>query len=314
MKTGTTGKFVRRIAVTIGDPFGIGPEVTAKSIEHWSPGAAVVILCSPEYINIPGLPVVHSVDDACEQGIFVYHLEDVPPESEPSFQYVKTAVDWALAGKAHAVVTAPISKEKWFKAGINYNGHTDFLVKASGVKRHSMFFWSQDLKVALFTIHIPLKDIFPHIQKDRIVDFIRFVDSELERLFNKKFTILVNGLNPHAGENGFLGTEERDIIIPAMEELKDVHRLDLQGPFPPDIIFIKAREIEDSVVISWYHDQGLIGFKLLNIHEGVNMTLGLPFIRTSPDHGTGFDIAGKNIANPSSMKQALLLAEQLVTV
>jgi 4-hydroxythreonine-4-phosphate dehydrogenase len=173
-----------------------------------------------------------------------------------------------------------------------------------------MFFWSESLKVALYTIHIPLKQIFQHIRGDEILRFIRFVDRELSRLFKKKFTFLVCGLNPHAGEDGFLGTEEKDIIIPAVRALKS--EINIDGPYPPDTVFLKARDTKDSVVISWYHDQGLIAFKLLNFHSGVNMTLGLPYIRTAPDHGTAYDIAGKGIADPSSMEQAIRLAEYLL--
>ena len=134
-------------------------------------------------------------------------------------------------------------------------------------------------------------------------------------MFKKKFTFLISGLNPHAGEEGFLGKEEIAEIIPALQNLKEVgesgNRIHIEGPFPPDVVFLKALATKDAVVISWYHDQGLIPFKLLNIHSGVNLTLGLPFIRTSPDHGTAFDIAGKNIANPSSMTAAIKLAEEL---
>jgi len=175
-----------------------------------------------------------------------------------------------------------------------------------------MFFWSEDLKVALYTIHIPLKDVFQHIALEKITYFIRFIDGELYRLFKKRFRFLVSGLNPHAGEDGFMGKEEKGVIIPAIQALKPAINID--GPYPPDTVFLKARDMENSVVISWYHDQGLIAFKLLNIHSGVNVTLGLPYIRTSPDHGTAFDIAGKGIANPSSMKQAIRLAERLVSV
>jgi 4-hydroxythreonine-4-phosphate dehydrogenase len=231
---------------------------------------------------------------------------------EPSYRFVRTGIDLALEKKIHALVTAPVSKEKWLRAGIPYQGHTRLLAETAGVKNHSMFFWSDDLKVALFTIHIPLKDIFGYIRREKITGFIRFVDDQLTRLFKKKFHFLVSGLNPHAGEDGFMGREEVEEIIPALETLKAGTGIRIDGPFPPDTIFLKARDTEDSVVISWYHDQGLIAFKLLNIHSGVNMTLGLPYIRTSPDHGTAFDIAGKDIANPSSMLQAIRLAEFLV--
>jgi 4-hydroxythreonine-4-phosphate dehydrogenase len=233
-------------------------------------------------------------------------------QTENSFEYVNKGVEFALNKDINALVTGPISKEKWVRNGIDYKGHTDFLAKTAGVKKNSytMFFWSETLKVLLYTIHIPLKEIFKHITFEGITEYLKFVDFELHRLFSKKLNFLISGLNPHAGENGYLGLEEEEVIIPAIDSLRG--QMNIEGPFPPDVIFLKALETKDSVVISWYHDQGLIAFKLLNIHSGVNMTLGLPYIRTSPDHGTAYDIAGKGIANPSSMIQAIKLAEYLV--
>ena len=248
------------------------------------------------------------------QGVYFFNI-DTPSAAnvknrDPSFEYVQTAVGFALEKKVHALVTAPISKEKWLRIGIPFTGHTDLLAQTAGVKDYSMFFWSENLKVALYTVHIPLKQIFQQIRIDEILRFIRLVDRELLRLFKKKFTFLVSGLNPHAGEDGFLGTEEKDVIIPAVRALQS--GINIDGPYPPDTVFLKARDTKDSVVISWYHDQGLIAFKLLNFHSGVNMTLGLPYIRTAPDHGTAYDIAGKGVADPSSMEQAIRLAEFLV--
>jgi len=256
--------------------------------------------------------VISDINDVKTKGVYFLNVDKKDIVTDPSFEYVKKGIEFALKKKVHAIVTAPISKEKWLKAGIKYKGHTEFLVKSSEVNDYSMFFFSDDLKVALFTTHIPLREIFSCVRKDKIIKFIKFVDLELYKLFSKKVTFLISGLNPHAGENGFLGTEEIDEIIPAIEELK--HEIDIKGIFPPDVVFLKAKDIKDSVVISWYHDQGLIPFKLLNIHSGVNITLGLPYIRTSPDHGTAYDIAGKGIADPSSMKEAIKLAEQLLTI
>ena len=251
-----------------------------------------------------------------EQGVYFYHIEPgklrsrMNPAGEASFAYVETGIQWALQKKIHALVAAPISKEKWLNAGIAAAGHTGLLAETAGVKDYSMFFWSKDLKVVLFSIHIPLKDIFSRIKKDEICRFIRFTDFHLTRLFQEKFTFLISGLNPHAGENGYLGDEECGEIIPALSALKS--EIDIQGPYPPDVVFLKAKEMSNTVVVAWYHDQGLIPFKLLNIHNGVNLTLGLPYIRTSPDHGTAYDIAGKGIANPSSMIEAIRLAGHLL--
>jgi 4-hydroxythreonine-4-phosphate dehydrogenase len=295
----------------MGDPKGIGPEIIHKSLGEYLPRCAVVILGELDYYADRSIQMISNIEEVRDKGLYFYHVN--PPASrDSSYEYVRTGIEWALGKNIHALVTAPISKEKWHRAGITYKGHTQLLAETAGIKDHCMFFWSENLKVALFTVHIPLKDVFQHIRQDKIIRFIRFVDSELTRLFKKKFTFLVNGLNPHAGEDGIIGTEETDTIIPAIHVLRLTHEIDIHGPYPPDTIFLKARDNKDSVVISWYHDQGLIAFKLLNIHSGVNMTLGLPYIRTAPDHGTAVDIAGKGIANPSSMKQAIRLAEHLL--
>lgn len=226
--------------------------------------------------------------------------------------YVKKAVEIALEGRAGAIVTAPISKEKWIDAGNSFMGHTDFLVRSANVNKWAMFFWSESIKVALYTTHIPLRDVFDEIRKDKISEFCRFIDSELFRITGKKFDLLMSGLNPHSGESGTIGREEEEEIEPAVNDLKKEMRI--EGPFPPDTIFLEAVKRENPVIISLYHDQGLTPFKLQNINSGVNMTLGLPFIRTSPDHGTAYDIAGKGIANPGSMIEAVRLAEQLLKV
>jgi 4-hydroxythreonine-4-phosphate dehydrogenase len=274
----------------------------------------VVIFGNSDHYADKSVQMISHPGEVQSQGVYFFNIDTRDPANaksrDPSFEYVQTAVGFALEKKVHALVTAPISKEKWLRAGIPFKGHTDLLAKTAGINDYSMFFWSESLKVALYTIHIPLKDIFQHIHGDEIIRYIRFVDRELFRLFKKKFTFLVSGLNPHAGEGGFLGAEEKDVIIPAVRALKS--GISIDGPYPPDTVFLKARDTKDSVVISWYHDQGLIAFKLLNFHSGVNMTLGLPYIRTAPDHGTAYDIAGKGIANPSSMEQAIRLAEHLL--
>jgi 4-hydroxythreonine-4-phosphate dehydrogenase len=307
-------KTTKIIAITLGDPKGIGPEVGWRSLRDYTPRCAVVMVGQVDRFANKSIPVISQIEAVQDQGLYFFNVE--PRESargsEPSFEFVHTAIAWALGKKIQAIVTAPISKEKWLRAGIPYRGHTELLAKTAGIKNHAMFFWSENLKVALFTHHIPLKEVFRHIHREKILPFIRFVDRELTRLFKKKFSFLVSGLNPHAGEDGYLGSEEKEILIPAIQILKSEMTID--GPYPADTIFEKARERCDSVVISWYHDQGLIAFKLLNLHSGVNLTLGLPYIRTSPDHGTAYDIAGQGLANPSSMKQAIRLAEHLVTI
>ncbi|MCX6554267.1 MAG: 4-hydroxythreonine-4-phosphate dehydrogenase PdxA, partial [Candidatus Aminicenantes bacterium] len=161
-----------------------------------------------------------------------------------------------------------------------------------------------------FTHHLPLRDVFARMRPEKIVAFVRLVNDELRRLFAREFTYLFSGLNPHAGENGHLGHEEEESIVPALRELQN--EMPVAGIFPPDVVFAKARAMKDAVVIAMTHDQGLIPFKLLHAGSGVQLTLGLPFIRTSPVHGTAYDIAGKGIADPASMLAALRLAESLL--
>lgn len=285
-------------------------------MQQYQPECTVLIIGNERYYPGKKAAKILHPEEAKDSGVYFYDVGD-RFDREPSFQYVKTGVELALTQKVAALVTAPISKEKWLNAGIEYKGHTEYLAESAGVKDYSMFFWSENMKVSLFTIHIPLKEIFKFIKKREIVRFIRSLDRELTKLFKQKFTFLISGLNPHAGEEGFLGREEIEEIIPAIEALREEgasnpeQAIHIEGPVPPDIVFLKARNRKDAVVVSWYHDQGLIPFKLFNIHAGVNMTLGLPYIRTSPDHGTAYDIAGKNIADPSSMTAAIKLAETL---
>lgn len=275
---------------------------------------AIVIIGTLLFYPDKQVKIIRSLEEIREPGCYFFNID---PESrrEPSFEYVKIGVEMALQKKIAALVTAPISKEKWLKAGIKYIGHTQYLAETADAPDCSMFFWSERLKVSLFTIHIPLREMFKHIEKTKIIHFIRTLDRQLQNLFKRKFNLLVSGLNPHAGEYGSQGDEEIKEIIPALETLEagtgKESKIDITGPYPADTIFLKALEIKDSVVISWYHDQGLIPFKLLNIHSGVNITLGLPYIRTAPDHGTAYDIAGKNIADPGSMIAAIDLAEKL---
>jgi len=203
------------------------------------------------------------------------------------------------------MVTAPISKYSWNLAGIKYSGHTEYLSLI--YPQAIMSFWSDRLNVALFTHHIPLKRALKRIKKDALLEFFIRLNSNIEKLCAGKHSLLVSGLNPHAGEEGLLGREELEEIIPAIEEAKK-EGLPISGPFPPDIVCRTALNHPDKIVIALYHDQGLIAFKLVSFERGVNVTLGLPFIRTSPDHGTAFDIVGKGIASSQSMAEAIKIA------
>ncbi len=298
------------IAVTPGDPAGIGPEVAIKALQSASLRHPVVLLGKGERSPIDGLPTVRSAAEALAFPRSYHPIGDPAPDL--SFACVRTAVSWAVAGDVGAVVTAPISKETWRRAGLPDNGHTGYLARASGSAQTAMMFWSEGLKVLLFTIHVPLREVAPALSSPEIISFLRFADRELRRLFHRPFRFLVAGLNPHAGEGGYLGNEEEEIIAPALEAVAD--QIEVSGPLPPDAVFLQAqREGPGTVVLCWYHDQGLIPFKLLHRDQGVNLTLGLPFVRTSPDHGTACDIAGKGIADPRSMIAALTLADSLLS-
>ncbi len=294
----------------MGDPLGIGPEVIAKSLEIHAPEAALVIVGARRCFPAGDIRVIRMIDQARPGETSLLEVESAPAAADLSFVWVKAAVEMALRGEVHAVVTAPVSKSKWLASGLPFRGHTDFFASAVPAASPAMFFWSPGLKVALFSHHIPLRDIFARLERGGITKFVRLVDGELRRLFGREFTYLFSGLNPHAGEEGRLGNEEVDVIIPAIGDLRGEMRV--AGPYPPDVVFAKARAMNDAVVVAWTHDQGLIPFKLLQARDGVQLTLGLPFIRTSPVHGTAFDIAGKGIADPASMLAAMRLAESLL--
>ncbi len=297
----------RPIIITIGDPEGIGPEVTEKALRSTKTESPIVLIGTRDIAGVLPYHTIESIEEASKETISFLKVD--PEGNDPSFVFVKKAVSLALDGKAVGVVTAPVSKKKWLDAGNNFMGHTDYLVKRTKTEQWTMFFWSDKMKVALYTTHIPLKDVFANIKKDKIKRFCRFINSELLRLTGSRSSFLMSGLNPHAGESGTIGKEEEEEISPAVEELKE--EMNIEGPFPPDTIFLESEKRKNPVVISLYHDQGLIPFKLNNINSGVNLTLGLPFIRTSPDHGTAYDIAGKGIADPGSMIEAIKLADQL---
>jgi 4-hydroxythreonine-4-phosphate dehydrogenase len=304
------GKQNKVVAVTLGDPQGIGPEIIQKCLAAYSPACAMVLVGARCFFPVAAIPDVKNIAGMAAGEIAFLDVAGDSAGEDISFAFVKKAVDLALSGQVQALVTAPINKNKWLRSGVPFRGHTDFFTTIAGDGAPAMFFWSEPLKVALFTHHIPLRDVFAQINPGNILGFVRLVDGELRRLFNNEFIYLFSGLNPHAGENGFLGHEEEDVIIPAMKELQG--QMTVAGIFPPDVVFAKARTMKNSVVIAWTHDQGLIPFKLLESTSGVQLTLGLPFIRTSPVHGTAYDIAGKGIADHASMLAAIRLAESLL--
>lgn len=311
-----------KIGITLGDAGGVGPEVTLKSLSSLPslPEAHYVLFGSQTVIDyekatlnldlsLPGDSVsLHEIErsnNPIEKG------KPTPANGAASFRYFEQAVRQAQKGNIQALVTAPVSKQAWNLAGISWAGHTDYLTQF--YPEAIMFFWSDALKVALFTHHLPLKQAFTKLSEKSLFEFILRLHENIKNIPSQSFEFLVSGLNPHAGEHGLMGTEENEQILPAIEKAR-TQGVPISGPFPPDVVFRDALNKPDKIVIALYHDQGLIPFKLLSFDRGVNMTLGLPFIRTSPDHGTAFDIAGKGIADPKSMSEAIRLAHRFASV
>ncbi len=295
------------IAISAGDPRGVGPEIILRAAAL-CPELPLLVVGSARDFPARAVRRVDSPDGARAPGL---HLLDTPAETgvDPSFAWVEKATVLARSGRVRALVTAPVTKADWLATGVPWAGHTPYLAHACRARRHAMFFHSAALKVVLFTIHQPLTQVGPVIRRPAIVSFLRFVDSELKRLFRRPFAFAVCGFNPHAGEGGAMGREERAEIEPAIRRLR--RELPVSGPFPADTLFLRARGDAGTVVLAWYHDQGLIPFKLLNGFSGVNLTLGLPIVRTSPDHGPARDLAGTNRADPTSMADAIRLADEL---
>lgn len=225
-----------------------------------------------------------------------------------SFRYFEEAFNLAREGQINVLVTAPISKQAWSMAGIRWPGHTEYI--SQFYPKVIMCFWSTRLKVALFSHHISLQKALERIERNALFHFFLRLYDSLSAQKGNRFQFLVAGLNPHAGEQGLMGSEEDNEIAPAVKDAQK-KGIPIEGPFPPDVVFRMAKNQDRTIVIALYHDQGLIPFKLESFEDGVNLSLGLPFVRTSPDHGTGFDIAGTGTANPTSMVEAIKLAHKL---
>ncbi len=320
-----------RIAITMGEPGGIGPEIIVKAL--CSPDLRK--LCAPlvvgnaeimrNAVKLVGLPlsvkpvsgVEESVDDPNVVEVLdvrsrIPKLTGKPGKSAgvAVVKYIKKAVDLALGKKVSAVVTAPISKESLSLAGYSWPGHTELLAELTHSRNFAMMFTSERLNIILCTIHTALKKVPSKITKGVVYRTICHAGTAMAMLGNDNPRIAVAGLNPHGGESGIMGTEEMNAIIPAVEQARKEGR-DVSGPYPPDVVFHRALNNEFNIVVCMYHDQGLIPFKMIAFETGVNVTVGLPIIRTSPDHGTAFDIAWKNMANPSSMKEAIKCAVRM---
>jgi len=282
-----------RVAITVGDPAGIGPEVAADAAAD----ARVLAVCDPVvYASLRRDDVAVGAPSGAS--------------GQAAFETIERAVADAGKGVVDAVATAPISKEAFRMAGLPWKGHTDLLAHLTGAPHVAMMFYADALRVVLATIHIPLSEVPRALTRATLEATIALTARELPRFGMARPRIGVAGLNPHAGEHGLFGSEEEDTLAPAIAASR-ARGVDVRGPFPADTLFVRATRGEFDVVVACYHDQGLIPVKLLAFGQAVNVTLGLPIIRTSVDHGTAFDIAGKGAADPGSMIAAVLLAARL---
>jgi len=322
------------IAITMGDPAGIGAEVIVKAL------ADPVLRHKARYVIYGLNEMLHYAADLAEFDVFWWRspfdgrLRGYPHDvvvvdydqysmlgsatrgpskmgGEASMRFCTDAIDAAMGNLVDAVVTAPIAKESWKLAGYGYPGHTELFAHRTGARRFNMMFAGGPLKVVLATVHIPLMGLWNKLNIGAVFQPIEMVHQALVEWFDIPHPrIAVAGVNPHASENGQFGDEEERIISPAILMARD-QGIDVTGPHPPDTVFLAARDGKYDAVVAMYHDQGLIPVKLLAFDQAVNLTLGLPIVRTSPDHGTAFDIVGRNRANPGSMRSAIELAINL---
>jgi 4-hydroxythreonine-4-phosphate dehydrogenase len=287
-----------RIGITVGDPAGIGPEIAVKAAAD----PRILAVCTPILYG-PHEP----------QGLRAFTAGQLSAEAgRAAYAAVEAAVHDAQTGTIDAIATAPINKEAWALAGIPWRGHTDLLAALTGTPRGAMMFYAEQLRVVLATVHVALKHV-PALLSRELVDYIiDLTAKEMPRFGYARPRLALAGLNPHAGEHGVIGDEDEAVLRPAVEAAR-ARGVDITGPWPGDTVFARATRGEFDVVIACYHDQGLIPVKLLAFGSAVNVTLGLPIIRTSVDHGTAFDIAGKGVADPSSLIEAIRLAARLAT-
>ncbi|MCS7081536.1 MAG: 4-hydroxythreonine-4-phosphate dehydrogenase PdxA [Bacteroidetes bacterium] len=324
-----------RLAITLGDYNGIGPEVILKVLtdprhyQFYTPivfGSEAVLRFYAVLLGMEDISIrrIRSFEEADSSGALLVWdvLEDLSPKPEPgrvsaeagraAMRALEQALRACQEGHCAALVTAPISKEAIHQAGYGYPGHTEYLAEKLGVERYLMLMVWRQLRMAMVSVHAPLRRVPEEISAARILDRLELLDQSLRRDWGiARPKIAVLALNPHAGDGGLLGQEELEVIAPALEEARQRGILAF-GPFPADGFFATAAYRRYDAVLAMYHDQAQIPFKILAFYEGVNYTAGLPIIRTSPDHGTAFDIAGKGLARPDSLHAALHLALELI--
>lgn len=322
------------IGITMGDAAGIGPEIVLKSLlaEEIFERCRPVIIGDARVLRETALETGLALDFAIvERGgeipadrgrPVIYDLKNIDrpivageesaASGRASAEYIEEAVKLWRERKIDAVATAPISKMAIHLGGYDYPGHTEFLAELTGTEDFAMSFFAEKLRVVLLSTHVSLRAAIELVRREKLVELIVFTRREISRLLGREARLAVAGLNPHASEGGMFGAEEAAEILPAVNECREKFGIDVSGPFSPDTIFLRGFRGEFDAVVSCYHDQATIAVKCLSFGASVNVTLGLPLVRTSVDHGTAFDIAGRNAADPSSMRAAIKLAAELI--
>lgn len=322
---------LKPIAITMGDAAGIGPEIVLKCLADSELSPRPIVIGDAAILRQQAARLgfdlnISNISTPSEARRRVGHV-DVIAAGAPlgavttgkisaecgaaAFAYIRCAIDLAKSGEISAIVTAPIHKEALAAAAVPYPGHTEMLADFGGASQTAMMLANDHLRVVLVTIHCALREAIERITIESELAAIRLASDGARSFGIEHPRVAVAGLNPHAGEGGLFGREEIEVIKPAIE-LARAEGIDTTGPWAGDTVFMQARQGRFDVVVAQYHDQGLIPVKYLGLEDGVNITLGLPFVRTSPDHGTAFDIAGRGIADPASLRTALAQAGKLV--
>ncbi len=320
------------VGITIGDAAGIGPEISLKAVA----AEEIRRVCRPVLIgdlahlkkvvggfqlgidlaafDAPGRANLAAVEVFDMANLLENNVigQDDAITGKASAECIEAAVKLWREGRIDAIATAPISKKAISLGGYDFPGHTEFLAELTGTKKFAMSFFAEKLRVVLLSTHVSLRNAIGMVTASNMAASIQFTDAHISRLIGRRVRIAVAGLNPHGSESGMFGDEEAREIVPAIERCRKEFGIDVSGPFSPDTIFLRGFRGEFDAVVACYHDQATIAVKSLSFGASVNVTLGLPLIRTSVDHGTAFDIAGKGIADESSMKAAIRLAGELV--
>jgi len=324
------------VGITMGDPSGIGPEIIMKSYERRGIrklkivviGDFGVMLAAYNMLNIKSFRLnrIENINECIFNNELLNILDlkligkkELHPgkvqavSGNAAFECIRIAVELVKSHSIHTIVTAPLNKEALQLAGHHYSGHTEILATLTGTKDYAMLLYEKKLCVIHVSTHVSLLDAIARVKSDRIIKVIEMANAVMMKLGKEVPKIAVAGINPHAGENGLFGTEEMREITPAVNKMKE-KGINVEGPIPPDTVFLQTVNGKFDIVVAMYHDQGHIPLKLIGFNSGVNVTVGLPFIRTSVDHGTAFEIAWQGKANENSMVEAIKLSIKLIGI